>query len=304
MMKIGIGVDQTTPPSQSSNGWQLAYAWATTLAPSIQTTQRQDASVTSLVPNAQASGNAPVANTSSALNVNVPPPVVNAQASAGTPVVDTTKSPNVLVPVATSQATAGAPSVSTGTTVNTSVSSVVAGTNASAGTPTVSATSGGGTTYLQMDGVDDVLRSSVVTVNRIVMTFSFESNPTNSSYLFDNRTGTPTGNYMVYITSSNVLSKGTGISTLSNNGSVLSPSTKYTIDATLDSSVVSNSNGIEFFVNYLNQNTTRTKGNIYRITGYNGASVVFDYDMSTGTVQDQSGNGNHATLTGGTWMVA
>lgn len=46
----------------------------------------------------------------------------------------------------------------------------------------------------------------------------------------------------------------------------------------------------------------RTKGNIYSITLKLNGTIVAHYDMSTGTVQDQSGNGRHATLTGGAWM--
>lgn len=42
--------------------------------------------------------------------------------------------------------------------------------------------------------------------------------------------------------------------------------------------------------------------NIYDVKIYNGATLLAHYDMSTGTVQDQSGNGRHATLTGGTWL--
>ncbi|NOU97331.1 hypothetical protein GC093_29485 [Paenibacillus sp. LMG 31456] len=46
---------------------------------------------------------------------------------------------------------------------------------------------------------------------------------------------------------------------------------------------------------------TFMKGKIYDIKLYNGANVVAHYDMSTGTVKDQSGNDNHATLNGGTF---
>jgi hypothetical protein len=150
-MQIGIGADQPFPNNQGpSNGWQLAYAWATTVAPSVQTTQRQDASINNLVTGAQASANAPTINTSSSLNTNVSPTVVNAQAITVTPVVDTSKSPNVLVPIASAQENAIAPSVSTGATLNASISSVVAGSNASAGTPAASTTSGG--KYLTENG--------------------------------------------------------------------------------------------------------------------------------------------------------
>jgi hypothetical protein len=44
------------------------------------------------------------------------------------------------------------------------------------------------------------------------------------------------------------------------------------------------------------------KGIIYDIKFYNGETVVAHYDMRTGTVQDQSGNGNHATLVGGQFV--
>lgn len=46
------------------------------------------------------------------------------------------------------------------------------------------------------------------------------------------------------------------------------------------------------------------RGKIYNITCKNssGTTVAY-YDMSTGTIQDISGNGNHATLSGGTWQI-
>lgn len=44
------------------------------------------------------------------------------------------------------------------------------------------------------------------------------------------------------------------------------------------------------------------KGNLYNVKIYNGTTLQAHYDMTTSTVQDQSGNGNHATLTGGTWL--
>ena len=43
-------------------------------------------------------------------------------------------------------------------------------------------------------------------------------------------------------------------------------------------------------------------GRIYSIKTYNGATLVASYDMNTGTAQDISGNGYHATVTGGTWV--
>lgn len=42
-------------------------------------------------------------------------------------------------------------------------------------------------------------------------------------------------------------------------------------------------------------------GEIYNITMRLNGTTVASYDMSTGTVEDQSGNENHATLYGGSW---
>lgn len=41
---------------------------------------------------------------------------------------------------------------------------------------------------------------------------------------------------------------------------------------------------------------------IYDIKLYNAGTLIAHYDMSTGTVKDQSGNGNDATNVGGTWQ--
>ena len=164
-------------------------------------------------------------------------------------------------------------------------------------------------TFLQMDGIDDKIESPKVTVSKIILDFSYEENTVEvvSYYLIDARISTPSGNNMVFIGSKNILTKGNGISSLLLNGvpvtstANLSYSSRYKIEVTFVNLITSPENGIDFFVNYINQNSTRTKGKIFRISGYNGESLVFDYDMSTGTVLDQSGNGKHATLTGGSW---
>lgn len=167
------------------------------------------------------------------------------------------------------------------------------------------------TYYLSMDGVDDFLRAPMVAVERIVMDFTFEPNnpPAAVYYLMDARGGT-VGNSMVYINDSNLtFTKGNLVSTLKLDGVAIDlptkqvlPSTRYLLDVTFSPVVTPDANGIEFFVNYASQNTSRAKGRLYRITGYNGAAVVFDYDMSTGGIADRSGNGNHAALTGGMWV--
>src|SRR6185312_13197153 len=42
-------------------------------------------------------------------------------------------------------------------------------------------------------------------------------------------------------------------------------------------------------------------GILYDVKVYNGSTLQAHYDMSTGTVNDQSGRRNHGTLIGGTW---
>lgn len=43
------------------------------------------------------------------------------------------------------------------------------------------------------------------------------------------------------------------------------------------------------------------KADVFTITFLKDQVIVADYDMSTGTLNDQSGNGKHATMAGGTW---
>lgn len=44
------------------------------------------------------------------------------------------------------------------------------------------------------------------------------------------------------------------------------------------------------------------EGNLYDVKIWLEGNLIAHYDMSTGTVQDQTGNGNHAELDGATWM--
>lgn len=287
-MKIGIGVDQTGQPGQPSSGWNLAYAWATTFAPSIQTTQQQDVSVSSVIANEQASVLVPTVSTSSSVSTSVLPSVSSASASSIVPTVSTTKSPNIVAVIANEQATAGVPSVSTGSTVNTSVSSVVAGSTASAGVPTVSATSSTTTTYLQMDGVDDRLSLPSMTYNKIVIDCNFT--PPNDStlrYFFDSSSRS-TGGYIRF----------TGQSIAGN----MSPTgvvfgSRTTITGTIATVTMASSFGATF------SNSNWLAMNIYDIKIYNSATLVAHYDMSTGNVNDQTGNGYNATNTDGMWVT-
>jgi hypothetical protein len=165
------------------------------------------------------------------------------------------------------------------------------------------------TTCLQLNGSSDYLHTPLLTVTRIVLDFSYDNNNPPSTlayYLFDPRGGTA-GNFQVYISTSGALSKGNNVSTLlyNSSSSIANPlpiNTRGVLDATFSTAVTEDSNGIEFFINYALQATSRTKGKIYDIKLYNGATLLAHYDMTLGNANDQSGSGNNATLIGGTFV--
>jgi hypothetical protein len=155
--------------------------------------------------------------------------------------------------------------------------------------------------YLQMDGVDDYVRAASVTFDAIeIECFIPSIQPNTYHYLINPRDGAPNG--QVGNASPNVGAEVAGlyvndVSVSKSWGSI--PKDIITkVKAVYSNSFTDNINffsdqyGINFFL----------KGNIYKITCYLSGSVVVMYDMSTGTVQDQSGNGRHATLAGGTWV--
>jgi hypothetical protein len=152
--------------------------------------------------------------------------------------------------------------------------------------------------YLQMDGVDDFLTIPSITFNRIVIDhfmytpsnhfYIFDIRPTLTAYLFEYSTG---ANGRAGITSLVVDGNTTG--SLSDQANRIVFNQRQTLDVTLASIPTTS------FTFYKGGNT---RGNIYNIKIYNGTTLVAHYDMSQGNVQDVSGNGNHATLTGGTWL--
>lgn len=152
------------------------------------------------------------------------------------------------------------------------------------------------TLYLSLDGIDDYLQSPTLLIDKIVMdvkmtpeawtryvTLSAGGDFFHSDV--DDRAQWHFGN----IYKNGVLQ--------SNNTTIVNASERATFDLRLDTPT---STYIRFFADI--PSTSYTAGEIYDVKVYNGASLVAHYDMATGTVQDQTGNGNHATLTGGTWV--
>lgn len=305
MSKIGIGADQQNSKSQPSSGWQLGYAWATTYAPTVSTTQRQDKSISSVVANAQSSGLAPSISTSSSLNQNIQPSVSGAQASALGPSVQTSGAVNIAPPVGQASATTGNHSVSTGSVINTSISSVIAGATASAGTPSVSVGSGGTSYYLQTDGVDDVVYYNVaVTIDEVILDCvvstgraAFDKYIGNANGAYYQRNGSSQDQWAgawsaVYVNGASV----------ANNTASVPLDTRITIRLTASTSFSAGSY-LSVFANNIT-GAGAMPGKLYRATFKNAGVTIMDWDFTTGTTTDQSGNGRTGVLNGCTWVVA
>ncbi|RKD21479.1 hypothetical protein BEP19_14755 [Ammoniphilus oxalaticus] len=159
--------------------------------------------------------------------------------------------------------------------------------------------------YLYMDGVDDSLQLPLMSVGKIVLEVEINSVQQPNAYLLDARTGHANG--LIY---SGSFSSGVGQSlTVTQNGLGLNPRGWAGIakdEKILIRAVSANSDTIIdditlFAHNNLSQG--HLKGKLYSVACYaEDGSMLALYDMSTGTVLDQSGNGNHATLYGGTWV--
>lgn len=149
--------------------------------------------------------------------------------------------------------------------------------------------------YLQMDGVDDYIKLPSMTLTKIVADVLVVRRTDKTRFLWDFRTGIGFS-YMQQLTNGTD-TKGTGSYDVNGTANAAIPNgTRCTITHTFssgtdDGNIFSDQNG-----------ANNLQGNIYSIKIYNGTTLQASYDMTTGTVQDQSGNGRHATLTGGTWL--
>jgi hypothetical protein len=153
--------------------------------------------------------------------------------------------------------------------------------------------------YLSMDGVDDILVSPSLAFTTIEIDINLR-NGGSGSEVIDARPGVSnayfshSGNGSVYFNTgfNRVFADGVQIyspTTLSKTRNVLR--LERTTAGTASITISGYYDG--FYV---------SANDIFDIKFYNGTTLVAHYDMSTGTIQDQSGNGNHATLNGGTWV--
>lgn len=153
--------------------------------------------------------------------------------------------------------------------------------------------------YLQMDGVDDKLAIPSFAYDEVIFDFWFETtsgswltfleSPSGTARLI-RRNGSNQHNYSGF---TNVYIDDIAVT----NNTLFIPTDRRSIMKAVSSSIAS--------VSYINSNqlsSNFTKAKLYDIKFYNGGVLQAHYNMSTQTVQDQSGNGRHATLTGGTWV--
>lgn len=155
--------------------------------------------------------------------------------------------------------------------------------------------------YLSMDGVDDKFQTPSITFNKVVIEALYEQ--VNNRYYFDSRSGFSNG--WLLRNNSGTDEWGSHISVLSIDGVSKSKLTQAIPFNTRHTMEIQMSTTLADDVMFLAHNGGTSgfmKANIYSIKFYNGTTLVAHYDMSTQTVQDQSGNGNHATLVGGTWV--
>jgi hypothetical protein len=159
-----------------------------------------------------------------------------------------------------------------------------------------------GFSYLQMDGTDDYLKMPSMTFTKVVADVEITRRTDFARVVWDFRSGIS----FAYISqqTNGTDSIGSGTVKVNNaavtNGTAFIPNnTRCTVEHTFGAAGTDDGN---IFSNNAASANSFIAGKIYDIKFYNGTTLVAHYDMTLGNVQDQSGNGNHATLFGGTFI--
>ena len=152
----------------------------------------------------------------------------------------------------------------------------------------------------------DLLKTPSITFDEVIMEFMSFPVTSQNQYYMDMRTGIASG--FVYRNTSE-LDQFSNSASFANgfylNGVQLSAGTIDIPSGVRNSMrLVLSASGTDD-VNIMSQNNNAGKmtANVYSVKFLNAGNLVAHYDMTTGTVNDQSGNGNHGVLTGGTWIV-
>lgn len=156
--------------------------------------------------------------------------------------------------------------------------------------------------YLQMNGNGDYFKTPSITFNRVEIDAVFRQKTGVLQMYYDFRVGFSFTYLQREANGNDYAPQHThyvnGVK-VGNSGGPFIPSNERII-----LKAVFNTTGTDDAILFANNggNGAYMAGDIYSIKFYNETTLVAHYDMSTGTVQDQSGNGNHAILTGGTWV--
>jgi hypothetical protein len=160
-------------------------------------------------------------------------------------------------------------------------------------------------TTLQLSGSSSGLVTPSVTVDKVVMEMNVDNaqvstdymyyvdfRPTNATYMYGHNTKadeTWSGNVSTLVIDGTPYTKNTDVYYIPRGS-------QTTVEMNLTSALTG---AIYFFKK--NDGTYSTKVKVTRLRGYNGSTLAFDYVMSTGTANDQSGNAKNPTVTGGTY---
>jgi hypothetical protein len=303
-MGNGIGIGLMFDSGKGKRGNPTAYARADAPTPSIIASKK--VSIPSVVASTLAQGIQPTTTTGK--SVTVTSSIATATLSTLSPVISALKSVMMKPQASQTQITFLNPLLNVSNSLilqPTSVSAMaqslipalsigakelppIASTTASTLPPTVST---GGTTshYLQLNGTSDYLKTPTITYTKVVVDALVNSSTALETYFIDanNRSS---GGYIRFTNTGSIQNN------MNQTGLMLNSRTVTT--GTLAAAFTGN---LAFFAR--NDGAEKASGNLYDIKIYNGTTLVAWYDMTTGTVNDQSGNGNNATLTGGTWIA-
>lgn len=258
--------------------------------------------VSSVVATSTLTAIAPIISVPGNVNISSVLATMNAQAIA--PIITIPGNITVSALAATVTTQALNPTLSIPSSIN--VSAVSAQSTTSANAPTVTATTTAAVTYLSMNGTSDYLKTPSLTFDEIDVDWYPMQNATTWDTYLDARTGVVNSyiqndaansdSYNASVWTSISINGGANQTSLNSN--LIPRNTRSTAKFKLSTA---GTDDVVFFTKYTIAEFM--KGNLYDIKFYNAGVLVAHYDMSTGTVQDQSGNGKHATLTGGTFVT-
>lgn len=154
-----------------------------------------------------------------------------------------------------------------------------------------------------MNGNGDYIQTPSITFTECIIEMSATPQVAKYSTYFDANVGVSNAIFVRDDTGNDFWQS--GISAIYKDGVLQTSNTPFVNSTKSTYHIVLHSVGtdnVNIFSGQLGAASTCTQGKLYNIKFYNGAALVAYYDMTTGTVQDQSGNGKHATLVGGTWV--